>query len=188
MASDSSRSTTSPRGCASADYLADAGIAGVVFLADRLEKPVLVEGPAGVGKTELAKAHRRGHRRPPDPAPVLRGPRRGQGAVRVELQEAAAAHPGRPGARDRAGRTSSPTSSPSRSCSPARCSRRSAPRSRSCSSSTRSTGSRSRPRRCCSRCSPTSRCRSPSSARSWATSSARSCCSRRTTPASCRRR
>src|SRR4051812_38055038 len=39
-----------------ADYLADAGIAGVVYLADRLEKPVLVEGPAGVGKTELAKA------------------------------------------------------------------------------------------------------------------------------------
>jgi MoxR-like ATPase len=39
-----------------ADYLTDAGIAGVVFLADRLEKPILVEGPAGVGKTELAKA------------------------------------------------------------------------------------------------------------------------------------
>ncbi|MFI5054100.1 MAG: AAA family ATPase, partial [Acidimicrobiia bacterium] len=39
-----------------ADYLADSGISGVVFLADRLEKPVLVEGPAGVGKTELAKA------------------------------------------------------------------------------------------------------------------------------------
>jgi MoxR-like ATPase len=39
-----------------ADYLADASIAGVVFLADRLEKPVLIEGPAGVGKTELAKA------------------------------------------------------------------------------------------------------------------------------------
>jgi MoxR-like ATPase len=39
-----------------ADYLADSSIAGVVFLADRLEKPVLVEGPAGVGKTELAKA------------------------------------------------------------------------------------------------------------------------------------
>jgi MoxR-like ATPase len=38
------------------DYLADTGIAGVVYLADRLEKPVLVEGPAGVGKTELAKA------------------------------------------------------------------------------------------------------------------------------------
>ena len=39
-----------------ADYLSDTGIAGVVFLADRLEKPVLIEGPAGVGKTELAKA------------------------------------------------------------------------------------------------------------------------------------
>jgi MoxR-like ATPase len=39
-----------------ADYLSDVGIAGVVFLADRLEKPILVEGPAGVGKTELAKA------------------------------------------------------------------------------------------------------------------------------------
>ena len=39
-----------------ADYLADPGISGVVFLADRLQKPVLVEGPAGVGKTELAKA------------------------------------------------------------------------------------------------------------------------------------
>src|SRR5260221_11105833 len=38
------------------DYLADPSAAGVVFLADRLEKPVLVEGPAGVGKTELAKA------------------------------------------------------------------------------------------------------------------------------------
>ena len=37
-------------------YLADTNISGVVFLADRLGKPVLVEGPAGVGKTELAKA------------------------------------------------------------------------------------------------------------------------------------
>src|SRR3954452_14603228 len=38
------------------DYLSDSNIAGVVYLADRLEKPVLVEGPAGVGKAELAKA------------------------------------------------------------------------------------------------------------------------------------
>ncbi len=37
-------------------YLADERISQVVFLADRLDKPVLVEGPAGVGKTELAKA------------------------------------------------------------------------------------------------------------------------------------
>ena len=39
-----------------AGYLADDGIADAVFLADRLEKPVLVEGPAGVGKTSLATA------------------------------------------------------------------------------------------------------------------------------------
>jgi len=38
------------------NYLADEGIAGVVFLADRLGKPVLVEGPAGTGKTQLAKS------------------------------------------------------------------------------------------------------------------------------------
>ncbi len=36
-------------------YVCDKNIATVVFLAERLEKPVLVEGPAGVGKTELAK-------------------------------------------------------------------------------------------------------------------------------------
>ena len=38
------------------EYLADDGIAGILYLADRLGKPVLVEGPAGTGKTELAKA------------------------------------------------------------------------------------------------------------------------------------
>ena len=37
-------------------YLADEAIAGVVFLADALGKPVLVEGPAGTGKTQLAKS------------------------------------------------------------------------------------------------------------------------------------
>src|SRR6476660_5706244 len=39
-----------------ADYLADEGIAGVVYLADRLGKPIIVEGPAGTGKTQLAKS------------------------------------------------------------------------------------------------------------------------------------
>ncbi len=38
-----------------ARYLAGVEIATVVFLATRMEKPILVEGPAGVGKTELAK-------------------------------------------------------------------------------------------------------------------------------------
>ncbi len=40
----------------SVDYLSDEGIAGIVYLADRLGKPVLVEGPAGTGKTQLAKS------------------------------------------------------------------------------------------------------------------------------------
>src|SRR5688500_9187340 len=43
-------------GLARAGYLADEPAALVSFLAQRLEKPILVEGPAGVGKTELAKA------------------------------------------------------------------------------------------------------------------------------------
>jgi MoxR-like ATPase len=37
-------------------YLPDQKIASVVHLADRLHKPVLIEGPAGTGKTELAKS------------------------------------------------------------------------------------------------------------------------------------
>jgi MoxR-like ATPase len=37
-------------------YLADAAIAGAVYLGERLGKPVLIEGPAGTGKTELAKS------------------------------------------------------------------------------------------------------------------------------------
>ncbi|MGZ4544849.1 MAG: AAA family ATPase [Blastococcus sp.] len=41
---------------ATAGYLPDEQIATTVFLADRLGKPLLVEGPAGTGKTELAKA------------------------------------------------------------------------------------------------------------------------------------
>ena len=39
-----------------AGYLSSTEIAVSAFLADRLDKPILVEGPAGVGKTELARA------------------------------------------------------------------------------------------------------------------------------------
>src|SRR5215210_9457179 len=38
------------------DYVCDRRLATVVYLAVKLDKPVLIEGPAGVGKTELAKS------------------------------------------------------------------------------------------------------------------------------------
>ena len=41
---------------AQASYLADRGLATALFLALKLEKPLLLEGEAGVGKTEAAKA------------------------------------------------------------------------------------------------------------------------------------
>src|SRR3954469_6513873 len=43
-------------GLAGVGYLADESASLVSFIAAKLGKPVLVEGPAGVGKTELAKA------------------------------------------------------------------------------------------------------------------------------------
>jgi MoxR-like ATPase len=45
-------------------YIASDEISTVMFLAERLGKPVLAEGPAGVGKTELAKAWAKVTRRP----------------------------------------------------------------------------------------------------------------------------
>ena len=80
-----------------ADYLPDRGLATALFLSLALEKPVLLEGEAGVGKTEAAKALATRPRRSADPPPVLRGARRLARRLRVELPAPAAAHPRRPG-------------------------------------------------------------------------------------------
>ena len=47
---------TLARRLASVDYLVDEGLATALFLALRLPQPLLLEGEAGVGKTEAAKA------------------------------------------------------------------------------------------------------------------------------------
>src|SRR5258708_17941019 len=44
------------QGLSSVGYIPSRQIATAVYLAQHLQKPILVEGPAGVGKTELAKA------------------------------------------------------------------------------------------------------------------------------------
>ena len=75
-----------------ARYIANRRISTVVFLAARMGRPVLIEGPAGVGKTELAKTLADVTSRAADPPAVLRGARRGQGALRVEVRQAAALH------------------------------------------------------------------------------------------------
>ena len=78
------------------DYLADEGLATALFLALRLPQPLLLEGEAGVGKTEAAKALAARARHAADPPAVLRGHRRRRGALRVELPAPAAARSGSP--------------------------------------------------------------------------------------------
>ena len=69
------------RRLAETGYLPDTATATAVFLADRLGKPLLVEGPAGVGKTELARAVAAGDRLGTGPPAVLRRGRRGSRAL-----------------------------------------------------------------------------------------------------------
>ncbi len=52
------------KGLGEQQYISTDEISTVMFLADKLEKPILTEGPAGVGKTELAKAWAKASGRP----------------------------------------------------------------------------------------------------------------------------
>ncbi len=138
-------------GLADVGYLADESISGVVYLADRLSKPVLVEGPAGTGKTQLAKSvaelagarlirlqcyegldeskalYEWNYRKQ-----LLRIQAGGPGETESGGAAAPATAPVPAAAAARRGRSWRRTSSPRSSCWPAPCSRPSAPPSRWC--------------------------------------------------------
>jgi MoxR-like ATPase len=80
-------------GLASTGYIPSRQISTAVFLAMRLGKPILAEGPAGVGKTELAKATAEFLGLPLIRMQCYDGLDESQGAVRVEVRQAAALHP-----------------------------------------------------------------------------------------------
>ncbi len=75
------------------DYLANLGLATALFCAVRLRQPVLLEGEAGVGKTESAKALAEAIDTAARAPAVLRGHHLRRGALRVELSPPAARHP-----------------------------------------------------------------------------------------------
>jgi len=75
-----------------AEYVTDAPVATSVHLATRLRKPLLIEGHAGVGKTEIAKVMARVPRHNLIRLQCYEGLGRRRRALRVELSEAAAAH------------------------------------------------------------------------------------------------
>ena len=77
------------------DYLVDEGLATSMFLSLRLPQPLLLEGEAGVGKTEAAKALAAVLDTPLIRLQCYDGHRRRRGAVRVELPAPAAQHPAR---------------------------------------------------------------------------------------------
>ena len=128
-----------------------------------LQRPLLLEGEAGVGKTEVAKVLAALDRRRARPPPVLRGHRRRPGRLRVGLLPPAAAPAGGRGERRRGRRGRALLRAVPRA--PAAAARHRPPRRRRrrCCSSTRSTAPTTSSRRSCSRSSPTTRSRSPSS-------------------------
>ena len=98
-----------------ADYVTDAAIATSVYLGMTLKKPLLIEGHAGVGKTEVAKVMARMLETNLIRLQCYEGLDAAAGPVRVELPEAAPAHQARGEhralARSRRRRRSSPSPS-----------------------------------------------------------------------------
>ena len=76
-----------------ARYIANRRISTVVFLAARMGRPVLIEGPGGRRQDRAGQDAGRRHEPASHPPAVLRGARRGQGALRVEVRQAAPLHP-----------------------------------------------------------------------------------------------
>ena len=62
-------------------YVADRDLATALWMMDYLKRPLLIEGEAGVGKTEVAKALAARARRRAHPHAMLRGARRQFGAL-----------------------------------------------------------------------------------------------------------
>ena len=81
--------------------MTDRGLAMSIFLALRLQRPLFLEGEAGVGKTEVAKVAGGRARHRADPAAVLRRARRQPRRLRVELPAPAARDPHARGRRRR---------------------------------------------------------------------------------------
>ena len=156
---------TSPDAVAAAlgstGYLADDDLATVVFLSASMQRPLLLEGEPGTGKTALAEALAELTGTPADPAPVLRGDRRLAGALRLGTSRARSCTcaPWRPpprrgapgeGAFD-AGEAEKSLFDGALPVGPAGAPRRCA-RPRPCCWSTRSTGPTTSSRRSCWRC------------------------------------
>ena len=83
-------------------YITDRSLATTIFLALQLGRPLLLEGEAGVGKTEVAKVLAATLGAPAHPPPVLRGARRQHRGLRVELPAPDARDPAPGGAAARA--------------------------------------------------------------------------------------
>ena len=102
-----------------ADYVADRSLATALYLSLAMQRPLFLEGEAGVGKTEIAKVIAAALGRRADPPAVLRRPGHRAGGLRVELlapddRDPLAEAEGREEPRGHCRRTSSPRSSWSR--------------------------------------------------------------------------